>query len=467
MFTSRIALTVLALAASPAAAFFRLPCSRPVTVQRADPIVNPGELSGHSHTVMGGNGFNFTMDYDTAMSSTCSTCMVREDLSNYWIPTLYYRAEDGTLEDVRQTGGMLVYYLQRTDPKDPEYENGLVAFPEGFQMLAGDPHLRSFKDTREQRAISFACLGVDGPETKEMPNHNCPNGLRAQVVFPSCWDGKNLDSEDHKSHVAYPSGVDSGVCPDSHPKRLVTLFYEVLFQVDQFKDRWHGDSQPFVFSNGDPTGYGLHGDFINGWEVDVLQEALDVCTDDSGVIELCPVLSFFDHETMNGCRVPVQVDEKTTGVLDALPGCNPITFGPEPAAPVHPGECGAPTEISAPQWPYTDMTSTLSFRYLGCAKGSVDGSRILRAAQTAGDDMTIDSCLRYCEGQGHSFAGLEYGRECFCGSSVAESNLPVQGVLGKCEMPCSGNKDQVCGGPDALSMYQKCGPDSCENAELM
>lgn len=50
--------------------------------------------------------------------------------------------------------------------------------------------------------------------------------------------------------VAYPSGLDNGVCPDSHPKRFITVFYEVTWSVDDFKDMWYGDKQPFVFSTG-------------------------------------------------------------------------------------------------------------------------------------------------------------------------------------------------------------------------
>ncbi|KAF5546161.1 WSC domain-containing protein [Fusarium phyllophilum] len=348
------------------------------------------------------------MDFDTARASTCTTCKAREDLSNYWTPNLYYRAPDGTFEDVPQTGGMLVYYLQRSDPKDPEYEKGLLAFPGGFQMLAGNAHLRSFKNSLEPRAISYACLGVSGPETHEIPPHNCPNGLRAQVMFPSCWDGKNLDSPDHKSHMAYPDRVDSGVCPRSHPKRLVTIFYE---------------------------------------DVKVLQKAVKECTDASGVIEKCPALTFFDDDVMNGCRVPVQVDEKTNGVLKSLPGCNPVT---------------------PPKWPFTDVTDTEEFRYLRCARDSY-GSRSLNMAQTSADNMTIESCLDYCEHQGYLFAGLEYGRECYCGNAVDKNKLPVKGQLGKCEMPCAGNKEQVCGGPGALSLYQKCKASEglCRNAEVI
>lgn len=82
-----------------------------------EPIVNPGELLAHAHTVMGGNGFNSTMNFDTARASTCTTCKAREDLANHWILNLYSRAPDGTFEDVPQTGGMLVYYLQRSDPR--------------------------------------------------------------------------------------------------------------------------------------------------------------------------------------------------------------------------------------------------------------------------------------------------------------------------------------------------------------
>lgn len=82
------------------------------------------------------------------------------------------------------------------------------------------------------------------------------SGLRLQVFFPSCWNGKDLDSPDHKSHMAYPDGVNSGKCPPTHPKRFISIFYEVLYRVDDFKSQWYNSKQPFVLSNGDPTGFG-------------------------------------------------------------------------------------------------------------------------------------------------------------------------------------------------------------------
>ena len=121
-------------------------------------------------------------------------------------------------------------------------------------MVAGNSLLRSYNDTLEQRAISYACIPHDGssggPTTPGLPNHKCLGDLRIQVAFPMCWDGVNLDSPDHHSHMAYPTLVDNGRCPESHPKRLLYLFYETSWLVSDFDDMWHGDQQPFVVANG-------------------------------------------------------------------------------------------------------------------------------------------------------------------------------------------------------------------------
>jgi hypothetical protein len=111
--------------AGAANAFWRMPCSGRLSLERADPVVSPGMVSGHVHTISGGNGFGFSMDYKQANASTCSSCPIKKDLSNYWTPKLYYMAEDGTFEDVPQagegngrTGGMTVYSVvgRRTIP---------------------------------------------------------------------------------------------------------------------------------------------------------------------------------------------------------------------------------------------------------------------------------------------------------------------------------------------------------------
>jgi hypothetical protein len=95
--------------------------------------------------------------------------------------------------------------------------------------------------------------------------------MLAPVTFPTCWDGKNLDSPDHQSHVVYSEipfepyadpvvtrpytpAQQRGKCPDTHPVHLPQLMYEIIFATDDFNGEglWPEDgSQPFVFSMGD------------------------------------------------------------------------------------------------------------------------------------------------------------------------------------------------------------------------
>lgn len=97
--------------ATQARGFWRLPCASPVVVERADPIMDPGKPSSHAHTVMGSNAFDFTMDFAKTQTATCSSCKVTQDHSSYWVPSLYYHAENGTFISVKQSGGALIYYL--------------------------------------------------------------------------------------------------------------------------------------------------------------------------------------------------------------------------------------------------------------------------------------------------------------------------------------------------------------------
>ncbi|NWN33781.1 DUF1996 domain-containing protein, partial [Klebsiella michiganensis] len=45
-----------------------------------------------------------------------------------------------------------------------------------------------------------------GSDTVEIPKDPKCKLIRQTIIFPACWDGKNLDSPDHQSHVAYGQG---------------------------------------------------------------------------------------------------------------------------------------------------------------------------------------------------------------------------------------------------------------------
>ncbi|TKA62589.1 hypothetical protein B0A49_13496 [Cryomyces minteri] len=470
---SSIALGLAAALATPASAFWRMSCPGRIATERADPVVSPGVVSGHVHTISGGNGFGFTMDYAQARASQCSSCPIKEDLSNYWTPKLYYHAQNGSFIDVPQAGdgagvygGMTVYYQQRPGPDNDK----LHAYPENFRMVAGNPFKRNFTGDFAAQAVSFACLDYNGPakaETHGFPNYNCPNGLRAQIYFPSCWNGKDLgDTGDHASHMSYPKDThyDNGRCPDTHPKHMISIFYEVIYQTNLFANEWYGSSQPFVFAMGDSTGYGFHGDFVNGWDIKTLQAATDDCTANSGSTTDCSHFSFFTDKQCQSCIVPPSIDEKVTGVLDALPGCNPVTNGPEMAVPVAAANCAVKSTIGQAATYYTDMTTSKGWAYLGCGTDKIS-SRTFSAKSENNRNMTVANCIDYCSAAGYSYAGMEYSSECYCSNTLATDRAPVAGILGNCFMKCSGDSTEYCGGGSALSMYRKCSGGSCTNAQ--
>lgn len=134
-------------------------------------------------------------------------------------------------------------------------------------MLVGSPTRDSDAGDMEARQLSFRCFDTNfggdafgppggGSDTKYFPKKPCLGGIRANHFFPTCWDGKNLDSPDHKSHVAYALGAfESGApCPSTHPVKIPQILYEVVWDTRPFNDPddWPEDgSQPFVFSFGD------------------------------------------------------------------------------------------------------------------------------------------------------------------------------------------------------------------------
>lgn len=58
--------------------------------------------------------------------------------------------------------------------------------------------------------------------------------------FPTCWDGVNLDSPNHRDHVSYPeTGTfeSGGRCPDTHPVRIPQILLETVWDTRKFNDK--------------------------------------------------------------------------------------------------------------------------------------------------------------------------------------------------------------------------------------
>ncbi|KAL1842564.1 hypothetical protein VTJ49DRAFT_4847 [Mycothermus thermophilus] len=324
-----------------------------LVIDRIDPLVAPGQVpSHHQHQIVGGDAFNATMPHsDISALSTCTTCSYSDDFSNYWTANLYFRARNGTYKRVPQipnhtdiftndtfitqtNGGMTVYYVSPG-------QNQVTAFPPGFRMFVGDATLRSPPDSPWDLSTQTCFRCFTGPDfggnmlrpcldpavdTMHLPNQPCW-GIRANVLFPTCWDGVNLDSPDHKSHVAYPvegphifDGIGTAdECPPSHPVKIPQVMLEVIWDTTPFNDpdEWPEDgSQPFVLSTGDPTGYSQHGDYVFGWKDDALQIAMEA----GCFMANCPGLAVQTVEQAAQCAVAEVAGDVYDGWLTELPG---------------------------------------------------------------------------------------------------------------------------------------------------
>ncbi|CAJ2507562.1 Uu.00g087480.m01.CDS01 [Anthostomella pinea] len=415
-FKSATALALLG--ASSVDAFFRMECRGSTGLARMDPIMDAGTVSGHVHTVHGSSGFSLSATFDDLRNGQCTSCAVEDDLSAYWTPALYWHDYDtDEFSIVQQVGGMLAYYLQRGD--------NVTAFPAGFQMISGSNYRRDYtvgdpaspdppqsnwamlkqtgQDDLAQRALGFNCLNYKkDPEAslfrhympdKEYLDANCPDGLRLELMFPSCWNGETT-SADHKSHVAFPDLVGNGNCPDTHTQRLVTLFYETIWAT---ADSAFGSNGEFVISNGDPTGFGYHGDFMAGWDPEFLQQALDECTNDSGLLSDCPVFTnkapLKSEDEMRQCKfdVPQLLAKENCAATDMkeLPGGVQVQAGPESATPPGDSDSYPTARITSDSTTSKYSAPTLTYSPAASSSTAPMGGAFLETSESSADDVNV------------------------------------------------------------------------------
>lgn len=304
----------------------------PIKTSRVDPIVAPGQVSSHVHNFVGMNGISGNTTTVQALNdaSTCTTAALTDDKSSYWAPQLYQYNVNGTFSPVK-LGSVNTYYLMRGP-------TNVTAFPPGLKMVAGNAKATGPAATKQlQDAVSFVCLNyADGSSRSAgFPQQACPQGLRTQIVFPSCWNGASLYETD-MSHVVYPTGnfANTGPCPSTHTIRLPTLFYEYIWSVGTTNNQ--GNSS-WVFANGDAQGYSFHADFFANWNQTTLQNAIDQCSGNLfGDIEKCPPLArTVDRKAASACKGVST--EPLTGAFSSLPGCNIVYNGPHAGQGLAPG----------------------------------------------------------------------------------------------------------------------------------
>lgn len=236
---------------------FRVECTFSHRAQ-VDPIVSFGGRSMHIHDFFGNTSTAASSTY-ASMGKGGSTCSDTGDRAGYWVPSLV--APDGRFVQPERS---VFYYRNR-----PVEYSKTVPFPPDFRMIAGG------KDAFPH--AYWTCDGESdtGYESRRATIPDCGRGgkIKLHVFFPSCWDGKRLDSPDHRSHVTYGrdddgavEGTDPDVCPKSHPVKLPQLDFRVQYPVSGGRGYRLADGEVLP-----------HADFWNTWKQARLEQWVAKC----------------------------------------------------------------------------------------------------------------------------------------------------------------------------------------------
>ncbi|MZF84295.1 DUF1996 domain-containing protein [Streptomyces sp. SID5643] len=241
-------------------------------------IVAPGVSNGaqHQHDYVGNQSNNaFASDEDLANAQT--TCQNQGDKSSYFWPVL--RIQDGSDDiDAGQPGGGQDGNVGKiVEPAEAQLKfvgnrtSDVVAMPKALRIITGDA--KSFTNGLNNANTSWSCTGFEDRQvTDKYPL--CPEG--SSVVrtsnFQSCWDGQNIDSANHRTHVDFVEA--DGSCSNGFkaiPQLQVRLVYDVQApQIDngQVQNAFAVDSFPEQLHKAITD----HNDFINFFDENVMNE---------------------------------------------------------------------------------------------------------------------------------------------------------------------------------------------------
>ena len=216
-----------------------------------DPIVFPSKPgASHQHTFVGNTTTNAFSSFGS-LRSGATTCMRQDDTAAYWVPALY----QGSTPILPQ--GATIYYRRGTLAE-------VSTFPNNLRMIAGDAAATSPQGMR----VTFWSCGIVSGVGRSETVPTCPQArgsfLRLHIRFPECWDGRSLDSADHKSHMAYAM---RGSCPSTHPVEVPQIT-----QIYRYRSL---GGEGFSLASGGQ--FSAHADFVNAWKPGALKKLVDGC----------------------------------------------------------------------------------------------------------------------------------------------------------------------------------------------
>ncbi|MFD1661216.1 DUF1996 domain-containing protein [Streptomyces caeni] len=218
-------------------------------------IVAPGVTNGahHTHDYIGNQKINAFSDNNNFLQGGTS-CRNKNDLSAYYWPVL--RLQDGTQEfDQNRDGGgkegnvgkiLVAQQAQIRYVGSPTSK--VVAMPQFLRIITGDA--KTTTNGLANANAHWSCTGFENKVQLTTQYPICPQGSKVvrTFAFQSCWDGQNIDSANHRTHVAFADA--GGNCQNGFkaiPQLTMRLVYSVprpVVQNGQVKNAYAVDGFP-------------------------------------------------------------------------------------------------------------------------------------------------------------------------------------------------------------------------------
>ncbi len=215
-----------------------------------DPIVFPGQPGrSHLHMFFGNTETNAFSTTDSIVNSGGGSCNGFElNRSAYWTPAVLDGQGNAVVPD------MIILYYKTKEPGQVQ------RMPQGLKMVSGNTAAESFTVSD---FLYWSCgdSGRSYNKSNRIPDCN-GDTVNATISFPQCWDGRNMDSADHRSHMALVSPHKP--CPSTHPVRLPQISILLYFPGQPSTKGWYLSSDRGGSFNTGP-GATLHADWWGGW----------------------------------------------------------------------------------------------------------------------------------------------------------------------------------------------------------
>lgn len=272
-------------------------------ILRDDPIVYPGQPGkSHLHIFFGNTTANGNSTYASLRAAGDSTCEkhslagVALNRSAYWAPAMLDGHGSVVIPDLAA-----IYYkrLPISDPRcslaNANGEGNCAPLPNGLRYIFGYDMIGGVADLSNTWWNCVGQTAIPWNSSDPMQDHypslayaatKCPtavnpDGSHNQILqiirAPNCWDGINLDSTNHRSHMAYEVNTGMGYfkCPADHPYMVPQFQLSIAYTVDANLGDWRLSSDAMHPEL--PAGSTSHSDWFGAWENGTMAEWMNNC----------------------------------------------------------------------------------------------------------------------------------------------------------------------------------------------